>query len=63
LFWIYSLECGSILKILCVIITIDFSKAEEVLRIAMAYHEVPQGEEIAKATEIIEKTATRLLWL
>lgn len=41
------------------LMTTDMIKAEEAVRLGMANHVVPQGEEIAKATEIIEKIATK----
>jgi len=41
------------------LMTTDMIQAEEAVRLGMANHVVPQGEEIAKATEIIEKIATK----
>jgi len=41
------------------LMTTDMIKAEEAVKLGMANHVVPQGEEIAKATEIIEKIATK----
>lgn len=41
------------------LMTTDMIKAEEAVKLGLANHVVPQGEEISKATEIIEKIATK----
>jgi len=46
-------------KALELLMTTDMIKADEAVNLGMANHVVPQGEEIAKATEIIEKIATK----
>jgi enoyl-CoA hydratase len=46
-------------KALELLLTADMIGAEEALRLGLVNHVVPAGEEVAKATEIIEKIATK----
>ncbi len=46
-------------KALELLLTADMLNAEDALRIGLVNHVVPAGEEVAKATEILEKIATK----
>ena len=46
-------------KALELLLTADMIGAEEALRLGLVNYVVPQGEEVAKATEILEKIATK----
>jgi enoyl-CoA hydratase len=46
-------------KALELMMTADMIGADEALRLGLVNHVVPQGEEVAKATEILEKIATK----
>lgn len=46
-------------KAMELLLTGDMIGAEEALRLGLANYVVPQGEEVAKAKEILEKTATK----
>ena len=46
-------------KALELLLTSDMLNAEEALRLGLVNHVVPAGEEVAKATEILEKIATK----
>ncbi len=46
-------------KALELLLTADMLNAEEALRLGLVNHVVPAGQEVAKATEILEKIATK----
>lgn len=46
-------------KALELLLTCDMLNAEEALRLGLVNHVVPTGQEVAKATEILEKIATK----
>lgn len=46
-------------KAMELLLTADMLGAEEALRLGLVNHVVPAGEEVAKATEILEKIATK----
>ncbi len=46
-------------KALELLLTSDMLNAEEALRLGLVNHVVPAGQEVAKATEILEKIATK----
>jgi enoyl-CoA hydratase len=46
-------------KAMELLMTADLIDAQEAYRLGLANHVVPQGEEVAKATEILEKTSTK----